>query len=212
MTVSRFDLPGEDDSPEQLFINSLMDANKYQILLQRALTFAADGGTGYFKILPGGGAFGKDGNEYNRIVALNPGHVTMESLPDDVEIIYKYVIEYWVHDSITGKERGRREVYEFDMEFGERWNITYYETDANGKWVELESEVWDYDFAPIIHWQNLPNPYEPEGRIELSENMTVLQDRYNFIMSNMSKIIRHFAHPRQYGINLGNSEKANMGH
>ena len=206
----KFDLPGEDDSPEQLFINSLMDANKYQILLQRALTFAADGGTGYFKILPGG-AFGKDGNEYNRIVALNPGHVTMESLPDDVEIIYKYVIEYWVHDSITGKERGRREVYEFDMEFGERWNITYYETDANGKWVELESEVWDYDFAPIVHWQNLPNPYEPEGRIELSENMTVLQDRYNFIMSNMSKIIRHFAHPRQYGINLGNSEKLTWG-
>jgi hypothetical protein len=41
--------------------------------------------------------------------------------------------------------------------------------------------------------------------------MTVLQDRYNFIMSNMSKIIRHFAHPRQYGINLGNSEKLTWG-
>ena len=202
----KFDLPGDDDSQEQLFINNLMDANKYQILLQRALTFAADGGTGYFKILEGG-AFGKDGNEYNRVVALNPGHVTMISLPEDVEIIKKYVIEYWVTDPITNKGRGRREEYEFDMENGEHWIIIKSETETNGKWVELSRETWDYDFAPIVHWQNLPNPYEPEGRVELSENMTVLQDRYNFVMSNISKIIRYFAHPRMYGVNLGTGDK-----
>ena len=202
----KFDLPGDDDSDEQQFINTLMDANKYQILLQRALTFAADGGTGYFKILEGG-AFGKDGNEYNRIIALNPGHVTMESLPEDVEIIHKYVIEYWVYDEVARKDRGRREVYQFDFENGERWNIIYYASDDNGRWVETGRDTWEYDFAPIVHWQNLPNPYEPEGRVELSENMTVLQDRYNFVMSNMSKIIRHFAHPRSYGVNLGSETK-----
>ena len=212
-----FDLPVDDEAEEQIFINDLMKANKQEILLARALNFAADGGTGYFKILPGG-AFGIGGQEYNRIVALNPGHVTMQTSPHDIEVVIRYIIEYWQKDG-DGKAKGYREVHEWAAIDGEsteevqdgQWDIVRYETDTNGKWFEVNREVWPYDFPAIIHWQNLPNPYDPEGLPDLSDSVIELQDRYNFIMSNLSKIVRYSAHPMRYGVNLGSAENMAWG-
>lgn len=88
------------------------------------------------------------------------------------------------------------------------WQETHYiMTKTTGyKWEQLGEVVdWLYPFAPIVSWQNLPDAESPYGLSDLEDVITV-QDRYNFIQSNVSKIVRYHAHPKTWGRgSLGNS-------
>src|SRR5574343_323161 len=74
------------------------------------LDFEGDGeptenGTGYFD--RSGGSVCANGSEYPRITLLDPAFVTMESLPEDFEMVVKYVIQYKFND-FDGKEQARK--------------------------------------------------------------------------------------------------------
>lgn len=212
-----FDLPGEEDSPEQAYINGLMDANHSDILLLKAALAAADGGNGYIKMIPDG-VVGQDGETYPRLVVLNPKHITIETLPEDHEMVIRYVIQYTLTDK-DGKEKGYREITEHvpptvDGEGvetgGNFWTVTNYET-MNGRWEQVNQTTWEWYFPPIIHWQNLPNPYSAIGKPDLTDDIIELQDRINYLAANESKIIRYFAHPMRWGKNLGKYETIESG-
>lgn len=68
------------------------------------------------------------------------------------------------------------------------------------KWEQvINPVVWEYDFPPIVDWQNLPNPNAYYGKDD-TESAIRLNDALNFILSNMQRIIKHFASPKTVGI------------
>jgi hypothetical protein len=93
------------------------------------------------------------------------------------------------------------------------WIIREFKLDktTQNKWQQIGQDIrWEYSFPPILHWQNLP---DPEGAYGLSdiEGIDQAQDRLNFINSNISKIIRFFAHPMRWGKNVEKKDLLDSG-
>jgi hypothetical protein len=66
------------------------------------------------------------------------------------------------------------------------------------KWELVHAEEWPYEFPPIVDWQNLPNPNWYYGKADVTGAIP-LNDNINFIMSNLNRIVKYFAHPRTVG-------------
>lgn len=198
-----FDLPGESDSPMQLFIDEVWRVNRKQNLLKQLATYGAEAGTCYVKILPNG-AVSKDGTLIPRLVVLDPATVSMEALPEDVETIIRYTIAYAIDD------KAFKQVSEHDAETG-YWTITDYESVKGARWTETNTQVWEYDFAPIVHWQNLSEPGSVYGRPDITADLIDLQDKINFVSSNTAKIIKYHAYPKTWARGFTNQTKIQWG-
>ena len=207
-----FDLPGEGDTPEDEFIEAVWRANKKEITLQRLAILGAEQGTCYLKILPDG-IIGMDDIIYPRLVVVDPALVTIGTHPDDIENIIRYTIEY-LTVGMDGKEEAHKQDIERDdgqveadgtITGGGVWWIRDYVMGraTSNRWQLVNEQRWEYPFAPMIHWQNLPNPVDVYGVPDVTGDVIELQDRANFVASNVSKLIRLYAHPQRYGRNLG---------
>jgi hypothetical protein len=92
------------------------------------------------------------------------------------------------------------------------WTITDYEWGPlDTRWRITSQEVWPYDFPPMLHWQNLPDPTSVYGKPDITDDVIELQDHVNFVASNLRKIIRLYAHPPRWGKGLGNADKIALG-
>jgi hypothetical protein len=184
-------------SAEQMWIDKVWDLNRQEILLHKSALLASESGTGYIKIQPEG-ITDKDGKVYPRLIPLDPLYMTMETTPHDCDTVIRYIIRY---NYMRGKDEiAFKEVTELNDKG--KWEVITYE-DAGSGYVELSREVWGWSFAPIIHWQNLPAAGSPYGQADITDDVIMLQDRLNFIASNISKIIRYHAHPKTFTINAG---------
>lgn len=204
----------DDESPEMQYLEAVWNANKQEILLMTLATFGAEQGTCYLKIMPD--ATQLNGVVYPRLVAVDPALVTIQTRPDDKDIVLRYIIEYVV-PGLDGKDEARRQVTERDdgIEFtqdGQQiqarqpvWYVRDYVSSAatNGRWVVTSEIVWPFEFPPIHHWQNLPEPTSVYGSPDVTPDVIELQDRVNYVASNIAKIVRLYAHPQRYGKNLG---------
>ena len=204
------DFEGDGEPTEnERWINACLDANHKEILFHRAALSAAEAGTGYFDL--SGGSVYANGIEYPRITLLDPAFVTMESLPEDFEMVVKYTIQYKFVDA-DGKEKARkREVIKRVDADG--WDIVdSIASDAWGaRWEVVDRTPWKFDFAPIIHWQNLPTIDSTYGEPDINDDLIRLQDRVNFVASNLSKIIRLYAHPMRYAVGFQTADKLDVG-
>jgi hypothetical protein len=95
------------------------------------------------------------------------------------------------------------------------WEIInyYMNSDTSGKWAifpPMPPERWEYEFPPVIHWQNLPLAGSVYGRSDI-EDVIEVQDRLNFVASNISKIIRYHSHPKTWGRGQAMGNKASWG-
>jgi hypothetical protein len=187
-----FDLPGEGDSPEQLFIDATWDANKKSIILQKLATLGAESGTPYVKFIPDG-IIGRDGNQYTRLIPQDPKNIEIVTKPDDIDYVERYVIRW------TGIKNGKEVQYRQTIqrvENAENWEwITEYKNKNGSNWIPESQDSWEYDFPPLMHWQNLADPLSPYGRPDITDDVIVLQDKLNFAASNIGKILRFYAHP-----------------
>ena len=87
---------------------------------------------------------------------------------------------------------------------GAGWQIVTLKQKGRETWEATAPPVaWAYPFPPILAWQNLPVTDSPYGRSDI-EGVIPIQDRYNFLVSNISKIVRLYAHPTRYARNLSN--------
>ena len=204
-----FNLPGESDAPAQVYIDAVWNANRKMQLLKRAAVFGAETGTCYMKILPDG-AVDKNGALVPRLVVLDPATVTMDALPEDIDTIIRYTIAYTITDPITGKDKTTKQVFEHDVETG-YWNITYSESINGGKWTVTNEQVWEWDFAPIVHWHNLPDVGSVYGRPDITDDLIDLQDKINFVSSNTAKIIKYHAYPKTWARGFQNTGKIAWG-
>ena len=205
----RFDLPGEADAPAQQYIDAVWSANRKMQLLKRAAVYGAEAGTCYMKILPDG-AVDKQGRLIPRLVVLDPATVTMDALPEDIDTIFRYTIAYTITDPITSKDKTYKQVFEHDVETG-YWNITYSESVNGNKFEVTNQQVWEFDFAPIVHWHNLPDVGSVYGRPDITDDLIDLQDRINFVSSNTAKIIKYHAYPKTWARGFQNSGKIAWG-
>lgn len=207
-----FDLPGDDETPQDLWLDACWKANNKQVLLHRAVQNASEAGNGYIKIIPDGVAGMLNNKEvlFPRLVCLDPKWMSMDTNPEDFEQVIRYTIRFTTTGP-DGKERARKQVIEF-IDDG-YWLISDYYNDHStaGKWVLMSELRWDYNFAPIVNWQNLPSPNSVYGEPDIDDDVIELQDRYNFVASNINKIIRYHAHPKTYGINTGKPDKESWG-
>lgn len=206
-----FDLPGDDDTREDMWLKACWKANNKQILLHRAVQNACEAGNGYIKIIPDGiyGMLNGKETAFPRLVCLDPKWMSMDTNPEDFEQVIRYTIRFTTVGP-DGKERARKQVIEFVNDY---WLISDYYNDHTtaGKWILMSEVRWDYNFAPIMHWQNLPSPNSVFGEPDINDDVIELQDRYNFVASNINKIIRYHAHPKTFGINVGKPDKESWG-
>lgn len=201
-----FDLPGEgDDTPEDLYINGIWDANKREIFLQDLGISASEAGTGYVKIVRDG-VIGKDGAFHPRFVLVDPKWVMMDTNPEDFEEVIQYTIRFDTVDAV-GKEIARKQ--EHTVQDNETWLIQDFQASSatGGRWELMQSEIWPYSFPQILHFKNLPNPFDVYGSPDLTDDIIGLQDDINRIASNTNKIIRLWAHPKLYAYGMGADNK-----
>ncbi len=201
-----FDLPGEgDDTPADLYLADLWEANKKEILLHRWGLLASEDGTGYFKIVKEG-VVGKMGIPRARLVLVDPKWVTMDTNPEDFEQVIRYTIRFDTTGA-DGKPVARKQIHE--IQDNSTWLISDYYSSSmtGGKWVVMQEELWPYEFPQILHHQNLPSADDIYGRPDLTDDLIGLQDKLNFIAANINKIIRLHAHPKNINYGFGADNK-----
>lgn len=205
-----FDFEGDAETAAEQWLKAALDANHFEILSQRAALSAALAGTGYITLMPDA-MIGEDGQSYPRIVLLSPQFMTIDTLPDDWEIVTRYTMQYKSKD-LGGKDIAKRRVWENDPETG-RWAIVDYESRGQylPRWEEVARMDWQYDFPPVLHWQNIPALDSQYGKPEIDVDGYELQDRLNFTQSNISKIIRLYAHPQRYMVNASAGARVDVG-
>jgi len=170
--------------------------NREQWLHKNALG-GAQSGSPIVKLVPNGTGGVKPVN-------LDPCTVTVETDPQDRDKVTAYIISYRVEEG--GKEVQYREVtVPFalnDDGSPASWMITLEKKTGGKKWETVGTPIkWEYPFPHILDWQNLPRTDSRDGRSDI-EAIIGIQDRHNFLVSIISKIIRLFAHPQRYGKNL----------
>ena len=210
-----FDLPGEDEAPNQAYIDAVWDANRKDILLQNLARNGGMFGTCYLKIMPDKlESRDKSGTFLPRLVSLNPMHWTIETEQEDIEKVIKYIGRFTIM-GVNGSEVARKQEIERVLApDGDvvSWTVTDYVTAPNGSWMLMnDPQEWQYPFAPIVHWQNIPNPMDCYGLPDVDESAIALNDRGDFIASNISKIIRYHAHPKTWARGTGKTDKQNWG-
>jgi hypothetical protein len=202
---------GETSSPEADYIHAILSANEEEVLFHRCGIAASESGTGYMMILPDG-RVSEDGKTLlPRLMLQDSAFVEMTSLPEDYETVIRYTISYNII-GLDGKAVSKRRVIEQVPDTGQ-WLIVDSESSngSGGRFVEVNRQEWPYSFAPIIHWQNRPSVSSAYGEPDLTPDVIELQDKINFSASNISKIIRLYAHPQRVGFNLGASSNIAVG-
>ena len=198
------------DEAQNQWLQDAWTANKKNILLQRTGMDGELAGTWYIKLVP-------DALEYNnatypRLVLLDPSLMSIETDPMDIERVIAYIFEMKVSDSKSVREVTRRasddgEIVrnEVGLEEGApagSWVVESWVSEGSvPTWKLVKSVVWPYPFPPIVHAQNLPSVHNVYGADGLSGGLDV-QDKYNFVDSNILKIIRYHAHPRTWARGL----------
>lgn len=206
-----FDMEGDAN---QEYIDAAWDVNHKDILMQKLAQFGGVYGTVFVKILPDA-LTSTDGKIYPRLLAIDPMLMSVETDPEDIEQVTKYTMRYNV--MMNGQMTARRETITPELSAdGDpvSWLITneYANGATGGRWVLMYGPVeWQYSFPPVVHWQNQPMAGQVYGRSDIGD-IVELQDRVNFIASNISKIIRYHAHPKTWGRNTaGTSDKQTWG-
>lgn len=206
----------DPESNGAVFLKETWDANKKNLFLHR---LAVDGeiyGTAYIKIVPDG--LTVNGRTFHRLVLVDPYLMAIECDPMDVERVTRYVFEVKIGDTVY-REVTRRAVRD-DYALGPggeppdeaQWVVEYYESNGfNAVFRLTDKQNWPYEFPPILHIQNLPSIHSPYG-VSGIEGCDDVQDKYNFVVSNILKIIRYHAHPKTWGAGINSaSEKLSWG-
>ena len=186
------DTTGNDDTgaetPADVWLENVWKQNKQQTFLLKVGLNGAVCGHVFIKIQPTAGM------PYPRLINLDPGCMSVEWMPDDIECVYRYVYEYTANDPIQGRMRNYRQTTEQN---GATWVVIDEESDPDStRWIETGRAVWPHPFPPIIDCQNRPAPNEYWGVSDLETDVQELNAAIDFNLSNTARIIRYHAHPK----------------
>jgi hypothetical protein len=103
-----------------------------------------------------------------------------------------YKIEY-----TRGNVAHREDIYRQD---DNSWVIQPYTKTDGASWMTGELAIWQFPFAPIVDWQNMPNQDGYYGQADLVN--IGINDAVNFAASNINRILKYHAHPKTIGVGL----------
>jgi hypothetical protein len=189
-------------SPQEDYIDEMWEANSKAILLHDLAEDGGESGDCWVKIVPNG--LMHNDKPYPELVVLDPSFMDVRCAPNNLNKITTFIIQFKTTDD-SGKETGRREITQWTPTSDTEMNTGYWlitsEINVRGKWEEDPTQPpinWEWDFPPIVHWKNLPFSHSVFGMPDVTPDVVELQDRLNFVSSNMSKIIRLYAHPQRW--------------
>lgn len=196
----------EDRGGMQEFVDGLWgdDDDKMTLLSQAAINGGVCGQV-FIKLIPVQGRM-----RYPRIVVMDPSLVRIITHPDDCSLVLAYIIEYPGLNELQKRQVIARVdpdnlagiAGEYDLD--DTWTITNYQRRGQlGTWYQVgDRQDWLWPFPPILTCQNLPNPNEPWGRPDLTQDIIGINAVLNFIQSNTSRILKFHAHPKTYAVGL----------
>lgn len=193
-------------TPAQDYLDAVWDANRKNIALHNAAQNGGVCGHVFVKLIPDAREYWKrPGELLPRLVVLNPDIVTVFWDESDYERVLWYRIEYG-----PGGRRYREDVVRNVNDDGTNagsWTIyTYRQVADRAGWVmQGEPVLWDYAWAPVHDWPNLPfaNTYYGRNDFGLSGD---INSGLNFLLSNMQRIIKHHANPKTIAIGVDADE------
>ena len=193
----KFEITEGEQTPEETWLDDCWTANRKMSLLQKLALAGGVCGTAFIRI-----HYTPD-MVYPKLILVNPETVSIVSADDDVDEVIKYIETYPLVKEVDGirKSISIRRIYE-RTENSLYWNVTEQRSESGGRFVMVDSFLWAYDFPPIVHCQNLAQPFEVWGEPDLNESLKNAIENNDFIWSNTRKILRHHAHPKTvaYGI------------
>ncbi len=226
-----FDLPGEGEREQDRVLSAIWAANKQAIRLHHMGQFGALYGTDYVKLVPEGiEARDEENKLLPRIIVLDPTFMQIETDPEDIERVMKYTMLF-AYQRPNGDQFAKREEHVLivdrapamdgegkpiegaaPLDLAEHWEIVVSISDKStgGRWRIVSREIWPWEFPQLLHWQNLPLADSVYGLSDIADVLSV-QDRENFVLSNISKIIRYHAHPKTWGRQIGQTGEAEWG-
>lgn len=145
-----------------------------------------------------------------RLVPLDPANVCVHYDGDDLEDVWRYVIEYAAEvrkgDMSVPMERrqliDRVDATEGQLE-GRTWRIENQERRPGKQgWATSSTVEWPYEFAPIADCQNLPLANEYYGMSDLDGGVLKLLEGLTFVASNLNRVVRINAHPQTWASGL----------
>lgn len=179
-TLPTFDLPGDDAQTKanEAVISAWLDSVDFEDFANDLMTMQSVTGHAFVKLMQTGDTV--------RPVVLDSSLVTAFWDPFDKTVANAYMILWSNADGLQMRED--------HIKLGNSWEVISY-TGKGGSWSETGRFSWPYPFAQIVEWKNLPNPRGYYGKSDL-EQITTLNDAYNFRLSNTNKILYIHAHPR----------------
>ena len=185
----RFELAEGEVTDAEMHLDTVWQANRKMSFLQKLATSGAVCGTAFVKIhwQPG---------QDPRLVILDPETVSVTLAEDDIDRVVAYTIRYPSIDPATKKPITIRQHIAQD---GAGWLITDQRGDVDGGSLRTVGEQrWPYEFAPVVHCQNMIAPHEFWGMSDIEDDVVEMIDKVNFVVSNILKVLRYHAHPKTW--------------
>lgn len=184
-----FELTEGAVTPAEAWLDAVWKSNRKMSLLQKLATNGGIYGTAFLKIhlQPG-----RD----PKLVVVDPETVSVGLDPMDVDTVLRYTIRYQTTDPNTNKIISVRQVM---VQEGLRWLITDEIGDVSGAtWQTVNRQVWPYNFAPMLHCQNIIAPNAFWGISDIEDDLLEVIGKESYTVSNILKILRYHAHPKTW--------------
>lgn len=179
---------GKKTAPEE-YLDKFWQANQKMSKLQKLALNGAVCGTAFLKI------HWNPTMAFPRAIVVDPETVTVTLAEDDIELVVKYEIQYPSTDE-KGEPIGIRQIIERD---GLYWKIIDQRGDIRaGSWYTINEQRWAYEFAPIVHCQNMISPNEFWGMSDIEDDVIEVINKNNFVVASTLKTLRFHAYPKTY--------------
>lgn len=152
-----------------------------------------------------------------RLALLNPETVTLETDPEDADLVVRFSVEYATTDAQGAPLRKRQTITRRDPDHDDEatnsdpsggdddttWEVQNWE--ARGQTGQSFRPVgpaiaWPYALPPIADWQNYPNPNAHWGQRDVTDGLVALNRQLQLVESNINKIGFMQGHPILYSV------------
>lgn len=183
----QFEIDEQRRTPPEDWLDAFWKANRKMQLLKKIALNGGVCGHCFVKIVPH--------KPYPRLVNISPEYMTVVTDPDDIETVWRYKIQYPALGR-NGEQLTIRQVIE--QQDNGRWLILDQMATDNNPFVTRNEALWSFSWPPIVDCQNLPSPNEYYGISDIEPDVINLNNGINFALSNISRILRFYAHPKTW--------------
>lgn len=167
-------------------IEALEDANQDDLFYTNLAKAGSIAGHCFVKLIP-------DESRGVRWVMQDAELVSVFWSPSDSKKPMAYKIEWQV-----GKDDYRQDIaWITDIN---KWLVRDLKREDKGDWKIVKDTIWEWEFPPIVDWQNIPDFTSYYGVSDLTA--LDLNDSVNFTASNINRILKYHAHPKTIAIGV----------